>query len=152
MNSRPPGHEPGHLPLIYPAMGGAGDRNRTYDLCVTSALLCLLSYVGIRWTSRIFAAGATPAFPGLCVYSIQLIQMFDDALNTVDGGNGRVRTPAPLAWPPGFQNRPLQPLGYVSKVPAAGVEPAIHRLQDDCFTIEPRRHEWARVRPFCLKI
>ena len=75
---------------------GAGNRNRTYDLCVTSALLCLLSYVGIRWTSRIFAAGATPAFPGLCVYSIQLIQMFDDALNTVDGGNGGVRTLARL--------------------------------------------------------
>ncbi len=52
----------------------------------------------------------------------------------VHGGGGGIRTPARLAAPLGFQDRPLQPLGYSSKkatiimVDLVGLEPTTGRL------------------------
>ena len=45
---------------------------------------------------------------------------------TLNGGGKGIRTPAPLARPPGFQDRSLQPdLGIPPiVVPKAGLEPA----------------------------
>ena len=43
----------------------------------------------------------------------------------INGGEEGIRTPAPLARPPGFQDRSLQPdLGIPPLVPKAGLEPA----------------------------
>ena len=43
----------------------------------------------------------------------------------LNGGGKGIRTPAPLARPIGFQDRPLQPdLGIPPLVPKAGLEPA----------------------------
>ena len=55
-----------------------------------------------------------------------------DVQNKINGGGKGIRTPAPLARPPGFQDRSLQPdLGIppcLNKqkilVPEAGLEPA----------------------------
>ena len=47
-------------------------------------------------------------------------------IQILNGGGKGIRTPAPLARPPGFQDRSLQPdLGIPPKmVPKAGLEPA----------------------------
>lgn len=47
-----------------------------------------------------------------------------------NGGEIEIRTLAGLASPNGFQDHPLQPLGYFSKkmVDPAGLEPATTRL------------------------
>ena len=50
-----------------------------------------------------------------------------DKKNKINGGGKGIRTPAPLARPPGFQDRSLQPdLGIppINMVPKAGLEPA----------------------------
>ena len=53
-----------------------------------------------------------------------------DVQNKINGGGKGIRTPAPIARPPGFQDRSLQPdLGIPpfkknKLVPEAGLEPA----------------------------
>jgi len=54
LNPRPTGYEPVELPLLYPAIFGWNNRNRTYTLLNISQVLYHLSYIPIRVPFAIF--------------------------------------------------------------------------------------------------
>ena len=136
--------------VSYQSGGSSG--NRTSDTRIFSPLLYRLSYEA-KWRSRRElnprssawqADVLTPALRdqngcGNRIWTYDLWVMSPTSYRTapsrdIDGGGKGIRTPAPLARPPGFQDRSLQPdLGIPpwkilklknKMVPKAGLEPA----------------------------
>ena len=133
-----------HVWVYYHNGGSSG--NRTSDTRIFSPLLYRLSYeakkimavpTGVEpaifcvtgrrdnhYTTEPMVAGDgfEPTTSGL--WAQRATELLHPAIN-LDGGGKGIRTPAPLARPPGFQDRSLQPdLGIPPlMVPKVGLEP-----------------------------
>ena len=111
---------------------GGSSGNRTSDTGIFSPLLYRLSYEAIwrsrrgsnprssAWQADVLTSCTTrPLGCGERIWTSDLWVMSPTSYRTApprdinyinkNGGGKGIRTPAPLAWPPGFQDRSLQP-------------------------------------------
>ena len=127
---------------------GGSEWNRTTDTGIFSPLLYRLSYRA-KWRSRrgsdprssawqadvvttalrdhlVAGRGFGPLTFGLWAQRATrlLHPAINDLIYIINGGGKGIRTPAPLARPPGFQDRSLQPTWvFLQMVPKVGLEP-----------------------------